>query len=106
MWCTVLNRVLFPSHASCHDLYVPPQAVAASEHSQMLARIPSFVESFLKLDLDISALQAQLTKPLRPIWVMQDSPLPAPVDTNVIFEDFHPVICCTSSRAVVGGAEM
>ena len=75
IWCSVLNRVLFPSLPASHTLHVPPQAVSASEHSQMVALIPSFVESLRKLDLDISALRAHLRKPLRPMWVMQDSPL-------------------------------
>lgn len=73
----------------------------------MLALVSSFVASFLKLNLDVPSLRSQLGKPLRPVWVTQDSPLPAPEDAQVdIFEDCHPVICCTSSRCVVGGAEM
>ncbi|KAK6200557.1 Molecular chaperone (DnaJ superfamily) [Pestalotiopsis sp. IQ-011] len=98
IWCCVLNRVLFPGDQARHGLYTPPNAVSASEHAQMEARIPEFVESFKSLGLDIVPLQ-QMQKPLRPMWITQDSQL---VETDTIFEEYHPVICCTSSRRVVG----
>lgn len=98
IWCCVLNRVLFPDDQAGHGLYTPPNAVSASEHAQMEARIPEFVESFISLGLDIAPLQ-QMQKPLRPMWITQDSQL---VETDTVFEEYHPVICCTSSRRVVG----
>lgn len=98
IWCCVLNRVLFPEDEARHGLHTPPNAVSASEHAQMEARIPDFVESFRSLGLDITSLE-QIRKPLRPMWITQDTQL---VETGTIFEDYHPVICCTSSRRVVG----
>ncbi|TLS27882.1 hypothetical protein PpBr36_01597 [Pyricularia pennisetigena] len=119
IWCCVLNRVLFPDLAPhAHDVFVPPYAVSDSERAQMLARIPEHVASLKRLDLDLESLRSQVRKPLRPMWVIQPETgattagLPgfdddednggqaAPAAT--IFEDFHPVICCTSSRRVVG----
>jgi len=103
IWCCVLNRVLFSETEvaeSCHMLYTPPNVVSRSEHSQAETRIPEHVEALKALDIDIAALRRQISKPLRPIWVTQDSHL---VPTDRIFDDFHPVICCTSSRRVPGG---
>jgi len=99
IWCCVLNRALFPEDAACHELYVPPVAVSESEHSQILARIPRFVESFGRLRLDVESLRKQLRKPLRPLWVTPETQL-AP--TGEVFAGAHPVICCTSSRRVAG----
>ncbi|KAI1847226.1 hypothetical protein JX265_013351 [Neoarthrinium moseri] len=98
-WCCVLNRVLFPERSDKHALYTPPNVVSESEHAQMEARIPGFVDAFKALTLDMGSW-SQLEKPLRPMWVTQESELFA---ADTIFEDYHPVICCTSSRRVTGG---
>lgn len=99
VWCCVLNRTLFPEDPASHELHVPPDVVSPSEHSQMVVRIPDFVESFAQLGLDLEPLKAALSKPLRPCWVTQETPLdPA----KHILKSLHPVICCTSSRRVLG----
>ncbi|KAK8179691.1 tRNA A64-2'-O-ribosylphosphate transferase [Phyllosticta citribraziliensis] len=99
-WCAVWNRLLFPHSPEAHQLYTPRQSVSDSEHSQIAARLDSFVELAQELGLNLASLRAHLTKPLRPIWVTQESALPSsPPD----FQDFHPVILCTSSRRVLGG---
>ncbi|KAI0431866.1 initiator tRNA phosphoribosyl transferase [Xylaria sp. FL1042] len=100
IWCCVLNRVLFPEAGHLHQLYTPPNVVSRSEHSQAEARIPEHVVSLKALDIDVAALRRDISKPLRPIWVTQESQL---VPTEHVFDDFHPVICCTSSRRVPGG---
>lgn len=100
MWCCVLNRALFPERTAAHQLFVPPNTVSDSEGSQMSGRIPEFLESFHRLGIDLEALRKQISKPLRPMWVTQESNL---VAADEIFETFHPVVCCTSSRRVVGG---
>ncbi|ORY71715.1 tRNA A64-2'-O-ribosylphosphate transferase [Pseudomassariella vexata] len=100
VWCCVLNRALFPNATERHRLYTPPNVVSESEHAQVEARIEGFVESLKRLDIDLEGLRGQVKRPLRPMWVTQDSQL---VPTNEVFEDFHPVICCTCSRRVVGG---
>ncbi|ROW15844.1 hypothetical protein VPNG_02435 [Cytospora leucostoma] len=116
-WCCVLNRVLFPDlDESHHDLHVPPNVVSDSERSQMLSRVPGFVASFLELKPDLAGLRAQVSKPLRPTWVTQETELgrhmrvgPGPGDDDddddddTIFDSFRPVVCCTSSRRVTGG---
>ncbi|KAI1121938.1 initiator tRNA phosphoribosyl transferase [Nemania abortiva] len=100
IWCCVLNRVLFPEAVGLHRLYTPPNVVSPSEHAQAEARIPEHVIALKALDVDVAALRRQIAKPLRPIWVTQESQL---VPTENIFDDAHPVICCTSSRRVPGG---
>ncbi|KAI1075852.1 initiator tRNA phosphoribosyl transferase [Whalleya microplaca] len=106
IWCCVLNRALFPESPESHALYTPPAAVSRSEHAQIEARIPEHVAALLALDIDAAALRAQLRKPLRPMWVTPESALPPAGEESEIFADFHPVVCCTSSRRVFGGSEM
>lgn len=118
IWCCVLNRALFPDPAdpAHHDLFVPPTAVSASEKSQMLARIPEGLDALRQLRLDLDGLRAHLSKPLRPTWVTphqqhqhQHQADPSHYDDDdddgpsrfaTIFDDFHPVVCCTSSKRV------
>ncbi|KAK8171478.1 tRNA '-O-ribosylphosphate transferase [Phyllosticta citrichinensis] len=99
-WCAVWNRLLFPHNPEAHQLYTPRQSVSESEHSQIAARLDSFVELAQELGLNLASLRAHLTKPLRPIWVTQESALPS---SPPGFQDFHPVILCTSSRRVLAG---
>ncbi|KAI1424370.1 initiator tRNA phosphoribosyl transferase [Xylaria sp. FL1777] len=101
IWCCVLNRVLFPAAAAqLHQLHTPPNVVSRSEHAQAEARIPEHVAALKALDIDVATLRQHVSKPLRPVWVTQESQL---VPTEHVFDDFHPVICCTSSRRVPGG---
>jgi tRNA A64-2'-O-ribosylphosphate transferase len=100
IWCSVLNRALFPNKTEWHELYTPPQIVSSSEHAQMVARLEGFVQSFVALDLDCGRIRAQIKKPLRPMWVTPESHISS---ESTIFEDYHPVICCTASRRVPGG---
>jgi tRNA A64-2'-O-ribosylphosphate transferase len=100
IWCSVVNRVLFPSDTDSHDLYTPPQVVSPSEHAQILARLPSFQQALEALNVPLGELRQSVTKPLRPVWVTPESNI---ASTLSIFEDFHPVICCTVSRRVPGG---
>ncbi|KAK4127819.1 initiator tRNA phosphoribosyl transferase [Parathielavia appendiculata] len=113
-WCAVLNRALFPSHpypSSAHALFTPPDTVSPSEASQITALLPSFVSSFLALNLDLAPLRASLQKPIRPVWITPDDgdPRLLAADERMLArvreEGFHPVLCCTASRKVVG-AEM
>lgn len=128
IWCSVLNRALFPDLPWSHPLRVPPNAVSPSEASQIEALVPGFVAAFAALGLDPGPLRRRLRgRPLRPFWVTPEDDLDclggldlrARVgvgDGNDEDEEeggvaegssFHPVVCCTSSRRVVGaGAEI
>ncbi|KAK4228220.1 putative tRNA A64-2'-O-ribosylphosphate transferase [Podospora fimiseda] len=103
-WCAVLNRVLFPDNpSSCHQLFVPPNTVSDSEAAQITALLPEFVSSFLALAIDLQPLRDHLQKPLRPLWVTQEDDLSLLAEgLDSIRQEFHPVVCCTSSRRVVG----
>ncbi|KAM0256384.1 hypothetical protein ACHAQJ_005035 [Trichoderma viride] len=112
IWCTVLNLALLPNHPLSSKLFLPPY-LSASTHSQILALIPSFLSSLKELNL---TFPKSLTKPLRPLWITQESSLPVSLDSDddssmsngydedqgVIFQDYRPIICCTASRRVVG----
>ncbi|KAI1171470.1 initiator tRNA phosphoribosyl transferase [Nemania sp. FL0916] len=103
IWCCVLNRVLFPeeeyAQAGAHALYTPPAVVSRSEHAQAEARIADHVEALKGLGVDVDALRSAVKKPLRPLWITPDS---GGVNPPPIFDDYHPIICCTSSRRVLG----
>lgn len=109
VWCCVLNRALFPELTESHDLYVPPNVVSDSERSQMLSRVPGFVDSLRQLNLDLAGLRAQISRPIRPTWVTQETDLGHHYHDSEgdgggqIFESFRPVICCTSSRRITDG---
>lgn len=100
IWCSVLNRFLFSGQPQFHELYTPPQVISQSEHAQIVALLPSFLAALEALSIPVTDLRHHVSKPLRPIWVTPDSNI-AP--NSQIFEDYHPVICCTVSRRVVGG---
>ncbi|KAI4708658.1 hypothetical protein J4E89_006714 [Alternaria sp. Ai002NY15] len=100
-WCCVINRAVFGTPANEEmRLFTPPQAVGESEHAQMEKRIDGFVQQFLDIcKPNIVDLRSKLKKPLRPIWVTQQSSLP---DSPPCFPDFHPIVLCTASRRVRG----
>lgn len=110
IWCCVMNRVIYPEREEWHALKVPPSAVSESEKSQIEARLREFVENFQRLGVDVAGLREKLChgekgeKPLRPLWRTQDDPFPEEGE-KLVFEEFYPVVCCTSSRRVAG-AEM
>ncbi|QDS70274.1 hypothetical protein FKW77_007762 [Venturia effusa] len=62
-------------------------------------RLDNFVCKLKELELDLTELRDQITKPMRPIWITRDSIL-SPQYPN--FEGFHSVILCTASRRVHG----
>ncbi|KAB8300168.1 hypothetical protein EYC80_000394 [Monilinia laxa] len=100
IWCCVLNHVFFPNDPVAHQLYAPPQVVSNSEQAQMSTLIPQFVRAFQTLSLPLETFRERIQKPIRPIWVTPESQVS---ETSNVFEDFHPVICCTVSRRVSGG---
>ena len=51
IWCTIMNRLLFPDELESHVLRTPPSVVGLSEHSQIEARLDGFLES-LKVRYD------------------------------------------------------
>ncbi|CAK7240212.1 MAG: tRNA A64-2'-O-ribosylphosphate transferase [Sporothrix thermara] len=107
LWCCVLNRARFPDDAEVHTLYTPPGVVSASEHSQMLARVPGFVDGLLGLGVLASEdnndkKNNHNQKPLRPVWVTPDMPWP---DVSGLRDRFDVILCCTSSRVPASDGE-
>jgi tRNA A64-2'-O-ribosylphosphate transferase len=99
IWCAVVNSFLFPDASRCHVLHTPPQVVSQTEHAQISALLPSFLLALQALNLPLDNIKSQISKPLRPIWVTPESNISP---TPTIFEDYHPIICCTVSRRVLG----
>ncbi|MCJ1248174.1 hypothetical protein MMC30_005391 [Trapelia coarctata] len=94
IWCTVMNRLLFPEIPASHVLYTPSNVVGQSEHAQIEDRLAGFVENITGLHLDIAALRTKLDRPLRPEWITQaSSTLSSRSD-----KEYYRVICCTASR--------
>ncbi|KAH8597002.1 tRNA a64-2'-o-ribosylphosphate transferase-like protein [Bisporella sp. PMI_857] len=100
IWCSVINRFVFPESPEFHDLYTPPQIISDTEHTQIKQLLPTFLDSLKALAIPIHQLENQISKPLRPIWITPESRIS---ETGTIFDEFHPVICCTVSRRVLGG---
>ncbi|KAK1599773.1 tRNA A64-2'-O-ribosylphosphate transferase [Colletotrichum navitas] len=105
VWCAVLNMALFPDLPHADRLFTPPNVVSASEHAQIAALLPSFLAALRSLEIDPAPLRARLAKPLRSFWVTQETQLSPAAAGGAVFDDYHPVICCTASRRVAG-AEM
>lgn len=45
IWCTVLNRLLFPEQSAYHSLKVNPKLTSKSEASQMSNRLDGFLKA-------------------------------------------------------------
>jgi tRNA A64-2'-O-ribosylphosphate transferase len=99
IWCAVMNHALFPSRPEAHQVHVPREVVSESELSQIKSRFDTFTNQLDALSLDISHYRSIITKPLRSMWVTQESILP---DDPLEFPDFYPIVLCTASRQVKG----
>ncbi|KAI7211060.1 tRNA '-O-ribosylphosphate transferase [Hortaea werneckii] len=109
IWICVLNRLLFPSSPSTttasetDNLHTPETLISPSEHSQILARIPSFVTALQTLHLDVPSLREKLKgRPLRPFFVTPSSDLVSVAEevreeTTQDGNGCHPIILCTAS---------
>lgn len=100
IWCSVLNRLLFPDDIQSHKLHIPRQVVSESEHAQISNLLPSYLKSFQDLQIPLARYKGHVSKPLRPVWVTPHSYI---TSTTEVYRDAHPVICCTVSRVVPGG---
>ncbi|KAL1608109.1 tRNA A64-2'-O-ribosylphosphate transferase [Paraconiothyrium brasiliense] len=99
IWCCVMNNALF-SDLGEHELHSAPHSVSESEHAQIEKKMKGFVREFLDIcKPDVELLRSKIQKPLRPIWITQNSSIP---ETPPSFSDFYPVVLCTASRRVTG----
>ncbi|CAG8497885.1 12941_t:CDS:10 [Ambispora leptoticha] len=120
IWCCTINQAIailrrknqHIDHANDNDkewdieFHSPPSTVSKSEHDQIAARIPEFVEKLLDPKLHITKYLQKLSKPLRPLWITPDSN----IFDNQLLPDytslpFYPVICLSTSKVVAMGME-
>lgn len=97
-----MNHVLFPPthNSSSHpELFTTPLAVSPSEHAQITALLPGFVDDFLKLGVDLTWMKEVVKKPMRAIFLHPDSPLPS---SPPQFEEFTPLVLVTASKMMKG----
>lgn len=63
----------------------------------MEKRLPAFVDSLLSVGADVPALSAALRKPLRPLWVSQQSALWADFAAALPSLEFTPLVLVSAS---------
>jgi len=98
IWISVLNRALYPHlRPQYHALSTPKNVVSRSEHAQIEALLPAFVQDLLSLGLDLEPLRAKLRhKLLKPTWVTPSSDVQS-TEMNATQSDFHRIVLCTAS---------
>lgn len=94
IWIAVLNRLIFPDFTTAHELLTPEDVVSRSEHSQIAARIPGFVQDIEQLGLDVAGLKATLGYPMFPVWLRPGDDILGVLPANC---EVHPVVLCTAS---------
>ncbi|KAJ3192591.1 hypothetical protein HK101_006274 [Irineochytrium annulatum] len=88
------------------DLHTLPSCVSLSEHTQMISRIPAFVE---RLQTARSISLPNLLKPLRPLWIhhpdTSQPPVIPPAWRDPTRLPFHPLFLVSASRPVPDGLD-
>ncbi|KAF2157968.1 initiator tRNA phosphoribosyl transferase [Myriangium duriaei CBS 260.36] len=97
VWAAVWNALLFPERADVHGLRTPEDVVGRSEHAQIEARLDGFVAELRALEVE-----AELDKPLRPVWVTQASMHRLEAEVDEARRDGYPLVLCTASGKDVG----
>ncbi|KAI8925018.1 tRNA A64-2'-O-ribosylphosphate transferase [Entophlyctis helioformis] len=129
LWCAVINRAIakhqlgkdpadaqhtasgaasadrLEGHQAKWDLRLHcPLSVSESEHSQMSALVDGFADKLIASFVDVSAIAAMITKPLRPLWItpvtrmFMASEAGRPLWTDPKTElDFIPIVCLSAS---------
>ncbi|KAL4784647.1 tRNA A64-2'-O-ribosylphosphate transferase [Aspergillus varians] len=99
IWCSVINRALFPSETAYHSVELPPNYLGPSEESQIEKRIDGFVRSLKSLKLDLDDLRRQLGKPIRVAWANRTYFHPTDVRKG---DDYNLFVLCSASKRVQG----
>ncbi|CCX12019.1 tRNA A64-2'-O-ribosylphosphate transferase [Pyronema domesticum] len=95
IWIAVINSILFPEIFPKPVLYTTPLAVSANEAAAIERLLPGFVDDLKELGVQLPKLK----KPLRPIFISPDSPLP---EEKPSWGDFVPLVLVTASRMQKG----
>ena len=80
------------------ELHTPLRCVDAEERAAISARLDGWVDAIMASAVDVSAIAAQLTKPLRPLWLTPDSLMFVNMMPDFADCPFHPVVCVSASQ--------
>ena len=80
------------------ELHTPPRCVDAEERTAILARLDGWVDAIMASAVDVSNIAAQLTKPLRPLWLNPDSLMYVNMMPGFADCPFTPVVCVSASQ--------
>eukprot|EP01113_Clastostelium_recurvatum_P049602 TRINITY_DN9216_c1_g1_i2.p1 TRINITY_DN9216_c1_g1~~TRINITY_DN9216_c1_g1_i2.p1 ORF type:complete len:415 (+),score=99.30 TRINITY_DN9216_c1_g1_i2:280-1524(+) len=113
IWCATINKTVYNfrtrSNIPCEDwdlaVHTPPQTVSPTELHQIEALVEGFVAALESSGVDIVALSRDLDKPLRPIWMHQDSLIWSNCIPRPSELPFVSVICLSASR-VCGASDI
>ncbi|KAJ1801026.1 tRNA A64-2'-O-ribosylphosphate transferase [Coemansia sp. RSA 2399] len=110
IWCAVWNRACFREMQSSgvlndrrrlahwdNEVHMPPSIISESERTQVDGILDSFVDKLMASDIDVSAIAANIAKPLRPIWITRDHRLVFPPDFAEAA--FTPIVCLSASSS-------
>ncbi|KAF8476003.1 tRNA A64-2'-O-ribosylphosphate transferase [Kalaharituber pfeilii] len=104
IWCAVINALLFPDFPSTyHQVFTPPRAVSKQETAHINSLMPTFVQQFMELNLDLKKqIKCLPKKPLRPYFVTPDDFFLHEQEEgeSLIFEDYIPLVLVSVSRVV------
>ena len=105
IWAAVLNRAVAQhrGESGCeHGCSLPPW-IAPSEAAAIGERLDGWAAALLAVGADVAGLSARLARPLRCLWLSQDSPLWALPDLAEL--PFTPLLCLSASQPLLGTGE-
>ena len=97
IWCCVLNRLLFPNHKESQLSVLPSSKIISPDEIEAIRnRLPSLCSEAERLDLDISSLRTQISRPLRPYFLDPSSNSVLALNENTNSEN-HPIFLVMAS---------
>ena len=85
IWCYCINAVVFNTQSipaitsdnekkdTIENNLCLPEIIGEEERSDILTKLPSFVNILMESGLDIEHLKSKLKKPIRPFWITPES---------------------------------
>ena len=102
IWAAVINAAVAQRRGLPAEGVSLPPWVAESERAAVDARLAGWVEALQGVGGDVAGLASVLAKPLRPLWLSQESPLwalPCPDPAQL---PYTPLLCVSASQPLRG----